>query len=683
MVVLTAAADGTSALETGAKGIFTTALVEVLGPVEKGPITYAQAARQVAGLVAARSPQIPFFQGRLDREVFGTAGRPRPVSWEVKGLGPPLELTGLPLPGMGKNAELRIYSPSVSRADMGDPSKAKATVLVEESTGVNAKARLSGTPGTGRQPVAVGDLALLVRPSDEAVQVSVRIRPAKEPGGIAPDRAVAIRKAIDADLDARISVQVTTAGAEFDLATDEGGRLQIRGVADEVRRTAATDAEAAKVLWQLARQKALASLRGEGKPLFVDEETLRVEIVPAPTAVQGPCGTAKVNEFAPRPVGSVAARQIVPLCLAYQIKVTAAKDSPRPLLLGGVVLSGDGGTYGFPRDGSAITLKAGESHTFPELYRATPPLGAVDTIKVFGTLQTNPVAWHLLTSDEKTRSAGKSPSPLHRSLERYLVAGTRGSTPEGQVTGDDSQWTVSTVAVQVEANPRFLEAPAGGPELPQAKEYTIRGFDVRPYLPDDPASALHKVLAQADALARRQVSYKQHAWEKASDEANLAAGIDCSRATWFAFSRAGLSYGPGNGYLTTAQLAPKGSPLARDFDRCDGQPLQIGDLVVYRDDQQGDGHVVMVIDPLRRIAWGSHGWDGTAKELKVEPATGVEYQLIKYKPDWGRWDRTNMVEKACWRHRALAAEAAGPKGRPGVKAIESPCQPASCSGGGG
>lgn len=374
--------------------------------------------------------------------------------------------------------------------------------------------------------------------------------------------------------------------------------------------------------------------------------------------------------------------QIVPLCLAYQLKVTASKESPRPMLIGGVVLSGDGGTYGFPRDGSAITLKAGESVTLPDLYRATPPLGAVDTIKIFGTLQTNPVAWHLLTSDDKMRSAGtKGPtSPLHRALDRYLIAGTRGSTPEGVLPGDDSQWTVSTVAVQVEANPRFLEAPAATSDLPQAKEYTIRGFDIRPYLPDDSGSALHRVLSQADALARRQVDYRQHAWDKATDEANLAVGIDCSRATWFAFTRAGLPYGPGNAYLATAQMAAKTSPIARDFDRCDGQPLQIGDLVVYRDDQQGDGHVVMVVDPQRRIAWGSQAWDGTAKEMKVKPETGVEYQLIKYKPDWNRWDRTNMVEKACWRHKTLAAEAAGPKGRPGVMAIEAPCAPAGCSG---
>jgi hypothetical protein len=81
----------------------------------------------------------------------------------------------------------------------------------------------------------------------------------------------------------------------------------------------------------------------------------------------------------------------------------------------------------------------------------------------------------------------------------------------------------------------------------------------------------------------------------------------------------------------------------------------------------------MVIDPERRIAWGSHGWDGNAKELKVEPDTGVEYQLIKYKKDWERWDRTTMERQACWRYRQIAQEALTPQGQAGTEALGDPC----------
>jgi hypothetical protein len=98
---------------------------------------------------------------------------------------------------------------------------------------------------------------------------------------------------------------------------------------------------------------------------------------------------------------------------------------------------------------------------------------------------------------------------------------------------------------------------------------------------------------------------------------------------------------------------------------------------VYRDDQRGDGHVVMVIDPGKRIAWGSHGWDGNAAELEITPETGVEFQRIKYKPDWDRWDRKNMHAKACWRYRTFKdVVAAG--GGPGLKALADPCSPQSC-----
>ncbi len=436
-----------------------------------------------------------------------------------------------------------------------------------------------------------------------------------------------------------------------------------------------------KRLWQLARQKGLASLSGEGQPYFTDDETLRVEIVPAPVNDQGPCGERKVQEFTPRNVNAPGDVQLVPLCLAYNVRVSVSENAKKAVVVGGVMLSSDGATWGFPADGSTIVVKPGESHTFAERFRAGPPLGVTDTLKVFGTLPTNQVPWYLLTSEAATRSdsvKGAS-SPLHRALDRYLVAGSRGSNMEGASAVEDSQWTVSTAAIRVEANARFVEPPPGLMTLPQPKEYTVKDFDLRPYVPDDPRASLSRVLGEADALAGRQIPYKQHSWQEASDDDNLKRGIDCSRAIWFVFTKAQLPYNRTNAYLTTAQMVAPGSSLADEFDRCEGQPLQLGDLLVYRDDQRGDGHVVMVIDPQKRIAWGSHGWDGNAAEMKVEPETGVEYQLIKYKEDWARWDRKNMVQKACWRYRKFAEEAKSPFGRPGVDRLgENPCSPSQC-----
>ena len=57
----------------------------------------------------------------------------------------------------------------------------------------------------------------------------------------------------------------------------------------------------------------------------------------------------------------------------------------------------------------------------------------------------------------------------------------------------------------------------------------------------------------------------------------------------------------------------------------------------------------------------------------MEPDSGVEYQLIKYKKDLERGDRETMKRKACWRYRKFVEEAMRPSGQRGVKALEDPC----------
>jgi hypothetical protein len=185
------------------------------------------------------------------------------------------------------------------------------------------------------------------------------------------------------------------------------------------------------------------------------------------------------------------------------------------------------------------------------------------------------------------------------------------------------------------------------------------------------------VLTAADTLARKSIKdgvpYKQHPWSKPTDAENLKDGIDCSRSIWFAFTRSGQPYNQGSAYLTTAGMVGSASRMSQEFESCSNDPeLRLGDVVVYRDDARGTGHVVMVIDPLKRIGWGSHGWDGNVTEGGIAD-TGVEYQLIKYKKDWERWDRPAMQRKACWRYKKFAAEAASPHGQPGLKALADVC----------
>ena len=133
--------------------------------------------------------------------------------------------------------------------------------------------------------------------------------------------------------------------------------------------------------------------------------------------------------------------------------------------------------------------------------------------------------------------------------------------------------------------------------------------------------------------------------------------------------------------MYTGDMARSEYIMSDQFEDClapddNGSPeLQLGDVLVYRDLNKGDGHTVMVIDPEERIAWGSHGWDGNPKFMDQStseyPAAdlGVEFQKIKIKKDWDRWDRSSMDLVACWRHKEFSEDAKSPQGRPGLGAI--------------
>ncbi len=211
---------------------------------------------------------------------------------------------------------------------------------------------------------------------------------------------------------------------------------------------------------------------------------------------------------------------------------------------------------------------------------------------------------------------------------------------------------------------RVLADASGGANVGLPREYTVQNFDIRPYLPDIKYSSLYKVLAAVQRLTGKShadgIGYTQHDWSKVSDEENLAVGIDCSRAIWYSFTRSNLLYTEAEvannnyneqSYIPTVSMVAEDSILSRQFERCDDQEKRLGDVLVYRRTDKDSGHVVMVIDPKQRIAWGSHGWDGNGLTPDVVPDVGAEYQLIKRKKDWQAWDRSTMTLRACWRHK--------------------------------
>lgn len=672
IVVFSAATDSNPALEKNGKGIFTDALLRVMSDVGDKPMTYAQIARQVPALVAAESPQVPYFHGDLTRRAMGNKRRSHPISWEVTAIEPDVALSGPPLPGIGKGAEFRIYDGQVEGADTQDPSKSKATVVVTEMTGLNAMAVISQTVA-GSSSVMPGDLAVLARPADDFTTLKVRLKPAAEEGGVHLETARKIRDLVAGNEEANMLVELVDGPGDFELSMLDKDRMVLRGPENRLRNVYQHIEDVPKSLWRHARQRALLHLRGEGGGDFVDNQTLAVSLIPAPPAKQNKCADGIWQQAVP------GEHQIIPLCHAWNVKVELSEASPYPLLIGALILSTDGSIFALPRDNRKVRLQAGESVTFNasgETFIGLPPLDVRDHILVFGTRESNPVSWGQFTQAAARRGPGQS--GLARALNRYFQPGTRGVGVAVDESEETTTWTMSTITMQVEANNRFAETNLSTRGPINWREYTIADFDIRPYLPADETTVLYNVLKTADwlanASARDGFPYKQHGWDQSTDIENLELGIDCSRAIWFAFTRAGIPYNRDDRYLTTAMMVGQDTLMRDEFVSCADDPrLKIGDIVVYRDETRGDGHVVMVIDHEKRIAWGSHGWDGNPGHLPVEPDTGVEYQKIKFKPDWKRWDRSTMERKACWRYRRIVEEMTRFRGQPGSRPLADVC----------
>jgi hypothetical protein len=665
MVFFSAAGDGTSALEAGGSGIFTEALVKVWSKVDSEPVTYSKAARQIRNAMRSKSPQVPYFQGELFKEVLGNTSRKKPVSWEIISLEPSIVIGGPPLPGLGKGAEVRIYDSNAEPKDFHDPGKAIATLVVDKQmTKLQAAAKIDFQNDPNRKP-KVGDLAIMVRPGDDALKIKVRIRPVGEKQGIASDRAEKLKNAIRDHPEAKMLVELSDTQGDFELIQDIQGRLQLLGPENRVRVTykSPNDREAGVVaanLWQHARVKALLALEGEGAGIYQDNETLQVRLVPA--LQQHPCSDGHWQHKEPFQ------NQPIPLCHPWNVEVTVSENSQKSLLIGGLVLSMDGSIFGFPVDTSQTKVDPGKTHTFRasiDTFVGGPPLNVKDQVLVFGTEVDNPVAWNELSMAATTR--GKGGTALYRALDRYLTPGTRGQARMAQP--ETSPWTMSAVSMYVEANPSFADLSPGE---------TITDFDIRPYLPDEKESSLYRVLQKTKWLTgfaeEQRLSVRSHSWNKSEDEANLKLGIDSARAVWFAFTRAGAPFTEESRFLSIQKMTGSQSPMAELCDDCTNDPnLQIGDILVYHDKDSGTGYALMVADPLDQAAWGIAPLEKGAKNYSESPV--IAYQRIPYSADWKRMGYSSMVRVACWRYRAFGGQARAHSGLLGAKALENACDP--------
>ncbi|MFN3214845.1 MAG: caspase domain-containing protein [Henriciella sp.] len=691
-VFLSAASDHQEALEVDGSGVFTSAILHTLREQRGLRVTYDQLFSQIVSRMRSTYYQNPTLSGNARKYVFndGTAFQPT-FEWVVEAVeANDITVQGFPVPGAGAGAIYEILPGSadateVDAADVGFPK----FVALEYVRG--DALRLVPYEDDTASSVSVGDYARIVQSSPDSIKMYVSVAP--------PGRLVStnVLESLDED-------QLNLAfpdGEKKSIKLIEGlGDLTLRQLNDDwveivdqngiVRnKLTINDSEIAKRISfrlrdHLAQKVLLAGWDTSDSAMIVNH-SLRVEAEPFSAPNRGIC---KV-EYEPKPWEQAGANtlQEIPVCQAYKLKVKLSNGATVPVQIAGSVLSADGSKSPIPRtssgQNSSVTLAPGQEATIGVFQAPPEAIGVTDHVFVLGLPLGRNVPWHLL----------KDPS-------RQFDISARVGLLEDKEPG-----TYSVLALKTVANSEFdSEEPS---DAPLSREYTISKFDVSPYLPDaGPASALYRLLKVADGLANRDegllssdgVPYKQHGWCEGSEIANLEQGIDCSRAIWFAFTRAGLPYNrysssipdeavcsvpydPSvDGYLYTGDMARPDYLMSDNFVSCMSDDvatsdLRIGDVLVYRDPVRGDGHTVMVIDPARRIAWGSHGWDGEprlierATGVRPDPDLGVEYQKIKVKSDWRKWDRSTMELRACWRHRTLIEEAKSPTNQPGMAQI--------------
>lgn len=771
LVFLSAAIDGTSALERNGEGLFTKALLEALKSPGGNGLTYEQLILRMRPLVAAYgSDQHIDVQGGIyvRREVFGDASPRRPASYLVKGVqGQSLTLAGLPLPGWSSGAVIRIYDGNIgpdsrtrTAQDFLDPRRAKAAAVVDSVDGLGCRAHVTSAVEGGE--IKPGDVAILVRPGSDTMSLHLRLTPPNEQGGIPEPRAALIRAALTKDPAAQRLILLQAPGEKgpsWKLLLNERNQLRLFDPVGRARITFAAstpEQEAGRVvqnLLQHARQKGLLQLKGEAGDDFVNDETVQVWLEPVMEknsellAVCPQQNRGYWDALSNGPEGSRAFK--IPLCQNFKIHVKVSEHAKvDKLYVGGLILSSDGGIFGFPGgpDGNEdgfVALRPGEEWTFRRLYTGLPPIKSDDHLLIFGNREENKVEWSSLTDPAARRGTLSAESTLSDALSQYLSMGSRG------IAAGRSQrpttWTSTYASMRVLANSMPGEASQSRPASPGAtsnskREYTLPHYDIREFLPSNPDSALYRLLMVTHQLTNLYAGtadgprYNQDwegRWDRLSDEENLNKGIDCSRAIWFAFTRAGLPYNNRKGtvnakaasvaslgaYLSTREMVDKDSlslellassptktaSVMRDqFVSCRHETsMRTGDVLVYRRtkaDPKGrdDGHVVMVIDPQEFVAWGSHAWDANAV-TPTTPATGttpsvsapgkkdsgVEYQQIRrlkkgLEARWEGWDSANMIWVDCWRHKLLIQEwEASLFNRPGSYDLEVPLKETS------
>ena len=430
IVVVTAAQDGTSALERGGQGVFTNALLRSLDA--KGEGSWEQLTQILPRWIAAqKSFQLATFEGRLDRVVFGSAVVDRGLSWQVVGVkgedNKTITFRGPVMPGWTKGAILQVFTDG--------QRKRRARVRLTEANNLDA----TGKVLSGRS-VSIGDYAVLESPGPDSSEIRVKIASNLE---FAKD----IRKAIKADTVLDRTVELVSSAADFVVRPVAGNRVEVVG-AEGVRRNLLElrnrdDAEnVAYTLGLHARQASILAMSGEPNEVY-PHDMVEMRVVPIPDEP----GCART---AYQPASRAVPYVQVPMCSPIQLELKLTQEPKRQLYISVLYLANDGHIEVWPR-GATKEIFQRKGDTYVErLGWASPPLNAPDRIVVFGSHED--VDWKKLAQEalpEPKRSRGAA---TLQSFVDAQLSGTRGILDEAPNERGSTAWTSSFIQVQVIAD---------------------------------------------------------------------------------------------------------------------------------------------------------------------------------------------------------------------------------------
>lgn len=435
LVTITAAQDGTSALERGGQGVFTNALLRSLDA--RGEGSWSQIMPIVPRWIAAqRSFQVATFEGQLDREIFGQAVVDHSLSWQVHRVsGDRVKFRGPAMPGWTEGAIVEVFADKAT--------KRRGRVRLEKAGQFQAEGVTIGKV----RGISPGDYAILETPGRDTAAIRVRIT-----DGVA--FASALRKAIRSDDVISKTVLLTDGPADFVVRQGSASTVEIVGSEGTIRnrnpmRNAREALDVAKNLGLHARQASLLALSAEPNEVYPhDMLDLRI--------TQDPFTTSNCARTPYRPPTVPVPYVQVPMCTPVQLEVSLRRNPEKDLYIGILYLANDGSIAAWPEAGVSITLKRKDEKHIETLGTVTPPLDAPDRILVFGSHE--PVRWSTLQarSIALERSSGKN------KLQSFVlghISGTRGIDDEPPETEGDPAWTSGFLQLQVVGDPTQWSSP--------------------------------------------------------------------------------------------------------------------------------------------------------------------------------------------------------------------------------